>query len=568
MKAGYRATAFIALSALQTITGSPRGPPHVLYILVDDLGWGDVGFNRDVPSPEVLTPNMDKLVREGIHLHRHYVHSTCTGTRVSAQSGRLPVHATTSLRNPEEPNSGMPRNMTGIAEVLAKANYSTHFVGKWDVGMATHKHTPRGRGYSTSLGYFEHKNDYWTQKCYQSKCCRDYGLLEGRTEGPYYDLNITDLWRDDGPASDLNGTDYEEFIFLRRIEELLDAHNQEEPLFLFYAPHIAHCPLQVPEEYLEKFSFMQDDEGQCHAQTPNVLPIDPPTFTFHCRRQYRGMVNLLDDIVGKVVSKLKAKGLWDNMLLVFTSDNGGPTKLEESGATNHPLRGGKYSYFEGGVRAAAFVSGGAIPQAQRGTSLQEMIHIADWYATLASLAGVSPTDQLAAISGLPPVDGVNVWPLIAGETAQSPRGELPLGKSAIIRGQWKLLLGDQHGAAWHGPDYPNASSHGDDPVLQCGDRGCLFDVVADPTEHEDVRETHQSVAHELSARLQALAAGFFDNNDRGVDSCPAGIEMPCACWMAINHYGGFFGPYQEIDMAASPASGLGSNAAEHMELVV
>uniref|UniRef100_A0A7S1L457 Sulfatase N-terminal domain-containing protein n=1 Tax=Alexandrium catenella TaxID=2925 RepID=A0A7S1L457_ALECA len=166
---------------------------------------------------------------------------------------------------------------------------------------------------------------------------------------------------------------------------------------------------------------------------------------------------------------------------------------------------------------------------------------------------------------MPPVDSLDVWPLLAGQATASPRHELPLGKTALISDKWKLLLGSQQGAAWHGPDYPNASSTGEEPVLQCGKQGCLFDVAADPTEHEDVRDRHPEVAAELSERLQALAASFFDNNDRGVDSCPKGIEMPCACWMAVNFYGGFFGPYQEVDRTSRAAE---KTAADAPELVV
>lgn len=137
-----------------TSPSKKKPPPHILFVLVDDLGWGDVGFHQK--SREVQTPVMDQLVREGIELNRHYVHSSCTGTRTALQSGRFPVHVQTSLKNPEDPSSGMPRNWTGMAEHLAP-QYATHYVGKWDVGMATPKHTPQGRGYDTSLNYFEHK---------------------------------------------------------------------------------------------------------------------------------------------------------------------------------------------------------------------------------------------------------------------------------------------------------------------------------------------------------------------------------------------------------------------------
>ena len=147
--------------------------PHVLFVLVDDLGHGNVGFHREEasPPPEVQTPNMDALVADGVQLRRHYVYRMCTPTRSSLMSGRFPVHVTQALHNPEQPNAGVPRNMTGIGAVLQRAGYTTHQVrstrpgahcsrrtrlrpqvGKWDAGMATPAHTPKGRGFNTSLG--------------------------------------------------------------------------------------------------------------------------------------------------------------------------------------------------------------------------------------------------------------------------------------------------------------------------------------------------------------------------------------------------------------------------------
>lgn len=175
-----------------------RPPPHILFVLIDDLGWGDVGYHNNPATTntdstkgsdsaedkqqklrqlrrqhEAQTPIMDRLATlEGVELHRHYVHHSCTGTRTSLQSGRFPVHVQTSLKNPDDPSSGMPRNLTGLAEHLKKNNtYATHYVGKWDVGMATPRHTPHGRGYDTSLNYFEHKVRLFVVRCCMLQVC-------------------------------------------------------------------------------------------------------------------------------------------------------------------------------------------------------------------------------------------------------------------------------------------------------------------------------------------------------------------------------------------------------------
>ena len=577
----------------QSSPSQTKKPPNILFILVDDLGWGDVGFhNLDrKPDPEIMTPNLDVLATRngGLILNRHYVHSSCTGTRTALQSGRLPVHVQTSLKNPEDPSSGMPRNMTGLAEHMKAAGYATHYVGKWDVGMATPKHLPTGRGYDTSLHYFEHKNDYWDQSCMQSICCRPFEKNLVHYDEPvvekskFQNLTITDLWDTHQPAYGLNGTDYEELIFLDRMRHIIDAHvrvaaadqhgddadnnnnnnnNNNKPLFLFYAPHIAHCPLQVPQAYLDRLDFVTDDSKQCAKQTPNILPPSSKKQPRpSCRRQYRAMVNMLDDLVGQIVSQFKEKGLWDNTLMVFTSDNGGPTHLQESGSTNFDLRGGKYSDWEGGVRATAFVAGGYLDTQRHALEeagvplfrhpngiVEQSIHIADWYKTIPAIAGLNELDLSQEEPHFPPVDGLNIWPYLIGKSDTSPRQEIPLSYHSLIQGNFKLIWRDKvPESSWTGPRSPNGSStqEGLDVVVDCRD-GCLFNVAEDRGEHVDLSEQYPIKVQAMQRRLIELRKDFFENNDRGMDSCPVGIDVPCACWMAVNYYGGFFGPWQSI----------------------
>ena len=161
----------------------------------------------------------------------------------------------------------------------------------------------------------------------------------------------------------------------------------------------------------------------------------------------------------------------------------------------------------------------------------------------------------AAASGLPPIDGLDLWPLLSGANATSPRVEVPIdvtGNSrGIISGNWKLLLGNQIGAGWEGPVYPNASTAANDPYamhLACPAPGCLFDL-SDPTEQTNVASAHPDVAAALLARIEAIAPSFYSNNETGTDvaACagkPKG--MPCACFLAMpgNYWNGFFGPYQ------------------------
>lgn len=211
------------------------------------------------------------------------------------------------------------------------------------------------------------------------------------------------------------------------------------------------------------------------------------------------------------------------------------------------------------MRATAFASGGLVPAALRGTTSSVVMHIADWYATFASLAGLPfPSDKHAAASGLPPIDSVNAWPALLGTAAPRTHDEIPLSDAALLDAVsgLKWLKGNQSPSGWQGPRYPNASSHANDPnfALACGTAGCLFNVSADPHELHDLAAQMPDVAQRMSTRLAALAKDFFDNDDKGVDACPAGVVpegMPCACWLGRHHYGGTLGPFQEVAVSLS-----------------
>ena len=214
---------------------------------------------------------------------------------------------------------------------------------------------------------------------------------------------------------------------------IVDTHDVARPLLLFYTPHVAHLPLQVLPSYLEKFAALTKgtDETLCSGfQAPTRPPVksyvNPEGSPWACRAQYHAAVNLLDDNIGEVVAAMRKRGMWGRTLMVFSSDNGGPVNVGKQASNNYPLcapryttrlyalcqwslgnslrrRGGKFGPMEGGIRVSAFVSGGYLPPSARGTKVEGMISVADWYGTLGKLAGADPTDPKAAASGLPPI---------------------------------------------------------------------------------------------------------------------------------------------------------------------
>jgi arylsulfatase I/J len=306
------------------------------------------------------------------------------------------------------------------------------------------------------------------------------------------------------------------------------AHNASAgPLFLYFAPHAAHQPLEVPQSSLDRFAFMcaNDTSSQCAN-----------------RQSYAAMVNRVDGHIAEIVDALKAAGQWDSTLMTVWADNGGPiyggsfeckTCDGDAGASNWPLRGGKHSNFEGGVRVNALVSGGLLPAAARGRVLDGLASVEDLFVTFARRAGIDPFDKRGAAAGLPPVEGLDLWPWWSGANASSPRSEVVLGACAggaadgptsvqgLIRADgYKLLVDELIDAVWQGPFYPNSTTSWANTPVECGTAGCLYNVFADPTEHVELSASQPSVLAAMLARLGELRQGVFSPH-RGAQSALA-----------------------------------------------
>jgi arylsulfatase I/J len=523
--------------------------PNVVVILADDLGWANVGFNRDdrLHNPEIATPNMDRLaIEEGVRLTRHYSHYICTPTRTSLMTGRLPVHVQMMNDDPEHLTSGAPQNMTFFAARLKEsplADYQTHMVGKYDAGMASMKHTPEARGFDSSLIYFSHMNDFWTKEYLHHPL--KTSCTDNEEYGPY-----VDYWSDGAPAVDILDDTYEEQAFAERVTEVLNAEasrakdNKDARFLLYLGAHTAHFPLQIPRvNYTFHFA---DDEMRCNAFTQNALAPNDPTY-IKCRSAYTSMVQYLDNVVGGIESQLKELKLWKNTLIIFASDNGASLIIDADAGNNYPLKGGKFSSYEGGIRTAAFVSGGFLPKRQHGKTIDGLIHVTDWYSTILHLADVDPEDERAAAVGLPPIDSMNVWPLLSGRFPISPRQSIHVDPYTIMTREWKLIMNPQMlFALWTGPVYPNATSADDMPHLVVEDcsEGCLYNLIDDPTEHKNLINEKPAIALAMKLLLLESSKSIFQNSDVIPLDCPATVDAAdCMCWMADNYWVGFIGPY-------------------------
>eukprot|EP01063_Lacrimia_lanifica_P020895 TRINITY_DN2816_c0_g2_i7.p1 TRINITY_DN2816_c0_g2~~TRINITY_DN2816_c0_g2_i7.p1 ORF type:complete len:486 (+),score=177.36 TRINITY_DN2816_c0_g2_i7:55-1512(+) len=439
------------LAAAAVTAAAPA--PHVVFFLADDFGH----YDSTVWNPDAPTPTLGKLAAEGIKLDRHYVYQFCSPTRSSFVSGRLPIHVNTE-NHPSSEAGGVDLRMQTVADKLKSAGYATHQVGKWHAGAYLAGQVPTARGFDSSLGYLNGMEDHYTHH---------FGILNG-----------TDMWNDTAPAYGTTGQ-YGDDLYVARSLRIIAEHDTAAPLFLYHAFQNTHTPYQVPEEYVD--------------------PSDPEKV-----QAFFGMIRHLDTAVLNITNALKARDMWRDTIVVFSADNGGEC-LGKSAGNNYPLRGCKYSDFEGGVRATAFVSGGSalIPAGKRGTTSTALVHICDWYATFAAMAGVDTAD--APGHGVPASDGVDVWAALTAD-APPPRTEVPLSAKSVISSVngtvYKYVTDSKSANVWTPKDFPLSPAV---PAPSCA-KGCVFAIDTDVREEHDLAAQLPDVTAALQKRVAENAA--------------------------------------------------------------
>ncbi|XP_052697879.1 arylsulfatase B-like [Crassostrea angulata] len=479
-------------------------PPHILFIVADDLGWNDVGFrNRDV-----LTPNIDKLARSGMILNSSYVNPVCTPSRNSFMTGQyafksglqhiviLPPQATCS-----------PLNYTFLPQKLKELGYATHAIGKWHLGFCKWECTPTYRGFDTFYGFYNGAEDYYTLSVVK---------IGGKD------------FRDNKTPVNATG-EYSTFMYAKRAESIIREHDASRPIYMYLPFQSVHQPLQVPKKYSDMYS-------KVHTES---------------RRTYLGMVTAMDEAIGNITKALKSKGMLNDTLIIFTTDNGG---MIPYGGNNYPLRGGKTTLFEGGTRATAFVSGAGIKKSN--IEYSGMIHAVDWMPTVLSAAGGTPD---------PTLDGIDQWDSLQ-KAGESKRTEFiyniddlkpeNCGHAAIRMGDYKLIDG-YPGAYqdWYKPDqvvsdlydgYPGAYQdwYMPDQVVSdlyedvsinhtrpFDDIMMLFNLKDDPNEHVDLSKKHPDIVKKLKSRLEYYHKQIVPANFPSISPSSA-----------PSNYGGFWTP--------------------------
>jgi arylsulfatase I/J len=408
--------------------------------------------------------------------------------------------------------------------------YKTVHAGKWDLGFGRPQYLPVNRGFNSSFGFLTGAEDHFSQHI-----CQDGLCLSEDPKGPY-----SDMWQQADPAYHLNNSGiFGDTVWTSSAIGAIHSLTEGQPLFLYLAFAAAHTPLQAPEESLKLFSES----------------------IYKDRRVYAAQMHALDSNVGRVVAALEEKQMWANSLVVFLSDNGGPLYWNNenisgirwhggAGSNNYPLRGGKLSVLEGGMRVPFVMAGGALSTRQSldGQRNHALTSIADVFATFCVAAGVPVThDSTSPL--LPPVDGVDLMPLLTEENVTAVRTSLTLAlgvsrevmgeegtMSAIIEGDLKLVIGSTNfwfdtAPLWPDEDYPWVWGH--DTVLHCGVEGCLFNLTADPGETTNIAATRPK---DVSRLAILLSQDFMYEADPGP-------EEPHLFLAAMDARGGFIGPF-------------------------
>jgi len=416
--------------------------PNFVFLVADDLGWADVGFH----GGRIATPAIDRIAQEGVRLERFYVCPVCSPTRAGLMTGRWPLRVGI-MRTVIPPwrRWGLPPGKKTLAELVAEAGYRRRAIlGKWHLGHSDRKYHPLNQGFTYFYGHYNGAIDYWTHE------------REGEVD---WHRNFETV-REEGYSTDLIGAEAVRFI---------DESPADEPFFLYVPFNAVHSPFQAHEEDIERFAQIKKRR----------------------RRIYAAMVVALDRAVNAILEALDRRGLADETFVLFFSDNGGVRGVADNG----PLRAGKATVYEGGIRVAAAARwpGGGI---RGGGSIDGPIGYVDVYPTVKRIVGLS------GAADPNPLDGVDVLDVLRGQAEPPSRDWFsylsmadPVEHISLISGRHKLNV--------HGPSVLDDAPPGEHQLE-------LFDLEQDPYEKHNLVDAHPDLVGPMLDKLRAFRRWKID----------------------------------------------------------
>lgn len=468
-----KSTLYIAVILIPTVVlvsclNSKNERPNVIIILVDDLGWGDIGYN----NPEnVYTPNLDALAADGVTFTRHYSMPQFTPTRVALFTGRYPGRfGNTGLAATNE--NPFPKGTPTLATMFRNAGYETYLCGKWHMG-SSFNHGPNHFGFDESygslagaVGMYDHR--YRPGK-YEYTWHKNMELIPGLENGTH--------------ATDLVAREA-----MRIIKE-----EHEDPFFMYLAFHAPHTPLDERGSFVE-FPTQPDPEkpGRWLHEDENIWFNDPEgkiqKEADSEKRLLLAVVNHLDHAIGEIVDALVESGQRKNTLILFSSDNGpqvnwpGNAYPDDLHLTDFnqpiPMRGSKKDVWEGGIHVPGFASW---PGTLKAKKVNDPVHVIDWFSTLASLIGFEAASEYE-------LDGTDLAPVLFKNSTLEDRSLYWIWNSRTNR--WALRYGE-----WKIVKYGEGAPEGPESWQ-------LFNLEEDSMEALDVSGEYPEKVKELHALFQ------------------------------------------------------------------
>lgn len=418
--------------------------PNIVFIMADDLGYGDVGCYG---QKHFATPHLDRLAKEGMRFTDYYAGSTvCAPSRCVLMTGYHTGHAWIRGNAKQDLR---PSDVT-IAEALKSAGYTTGLFGKWGLGHEGSDGVPTRQGFDEFFGYLDqtHAHNYYPTF-----------LMQGEKRFPLKNVVPNETKVGAGVASEK--VEYSHDLIAEQALSFIE-RQREKPFFLYLAVTLPHA---------------NNEAGKAGMEVPALGEFADKPWS-EPRKGHAAMVALLDRDVGRVLAQLKRLDLEDNTLVIFTSDNGPHNEggyQHEQNDSNGPLRGSKRDMYDGGIRVPLIVRWPGHVKASE-TSAQLGSHV-DWLATLAEVTG----SQGALPKDL---DGLSLLPTLLGKNAEQKQHAYLYwafyergGAQAIRAGNWKLI------------EQPKGSK------LQ------LYDVSQDPGETTDLADKHPDMVAKLSKHL-------------------------------------------------------------------
>ncbi len=463
--------AAVSLPGAFTQCGPGTRKPNIIFILADDLGYGELGCYG---QQKIHTPNIDRLAKEGITFTQHYSGSAvCAPSRCCLLTGKHTGHSYIRINDEmnergdvwKDPNiEGQRPLLPGTATMgtlLRKAGYRTGAVGKWGLGGPGSTGVPNKQGFHHWYGYLcqRQAHNYYPTHLWRNE---EKHILEGNTYFKPHQKFPGEKNPDDTDSyGDYSGKHYATDSMTEEALQFI-RESKDGPFFLYAAYPLPHVALQVPEDSLEEYrgKFPETPYRGQKAYLPHIAP----------RAAYAAMITRLDRDVGRIMALLKELGLDDDTLVIFTSDNG-PTY---AGGVDYtffnsagPLRGLKGSLYEGGIRVPTIARWPK--KIKAGTKNTHISAFWDWLPTFTQLAGCpTPND----------IDGISLLPTLTGENTQKQHKYLywehARKHQAVRSGKWKGIR------------------HLPDTVIE------LYDLEKDPGETQDVAAEHPEMVREIA----------------------------------------------------------------------